>query len=175
MSDEKPKQKCPNCASEVSPGQLECQYCGTNVKTGETFEMKVKRAEVKGVHAEKYVRHIFAGVAVAFALAILGGFLTQKGTEEFVKKHPMKFRNYAIQMRELDRLIDAGQTVEAAAKGKSLREEIQKHADGLDEGPTLRRGKKYRHDPISKAKLMLLSLVRTVDNKLEMIERQPTR
>lgn len=135
--------------------------CGTNVKSGETFDMKIKRAQSKEGHSERYVRHIFLATFLGFGLVILAGFFTEKGAEEFIKQHPEQFREYAEQMAVLDTLIAKGETDKADKLGEEMIKSLEKDEQELKEGPS------YSHNPTSKAKKFMVNLRKVVQHKLE--------
>lgn len=161
MSTEQPKAECPSCNTEVAIGVVECPHCGTNIKSGETWEMKIKRSQIRGEHSEKYMRSVFVGIALAFALVILSGFFTEKGSDEYIRQHPDDFKRYVATMDSIDTLIAQGRKEEADRMGEALIKELEKREAGIQEG------KSYEHNPTTQSQKLLQNLRKKVQRKLE--------
>lgn len=115
--------KCPSCEKDVTLGDIECPHCGMNLKSGEAFETRVKKAKGKEKHPEHFGRGIYFGVVVAFSLVIFAGFMYQGLVEETIQQKRELFEYAVLKLQEIDDLVVAGkhewaQGNPAAAQGK---------------------------------------------------------
>ena len=56
--------QCPSCGKEVELGEIECKYCGVNLKSGEAYESKVKKGKSKDKHPEHFGAGILPDIEV---------------------------------------------------------------------------------------------------------------
>ncbi len=123
-------QRCPTCKTEVEKSQVECRVCGMNVKTGESFQDKVKRAKRAETHPEYFHRGILAMVLFGFVIFILAGFMYQRSREKILgreitvikrlRKTIVYFRKHIERLEELDGMVAARKYEDADKAAKTL-------------------------------------------------------
>lgn len=69
---------CPSCGKTVSTNDLKCEFCGVDLKSGESFQTQVGRQKSKARHAEHFADTVLVGVIMLFALLLTGGYLYQR-------------------------------------------------------------------------------------------------
>ncbi len=62
--------RCPNCNSQLAPGDLVCVQCGTNVETGRRLEMTVEHARAERESKEDPWRKLFLNELANWALLL---------------------------------------------------------------------------------------------------------
>lgn len=100
--------QCPSCGSEVELGDIECKNCGVNLKSGETYETRVKQAKGKATHPEQFAGRVYMGVTVAFALCAFAGLMYQRAVEKTIKDRPDLFKYPVLKLEEIDGLVAMG-------------------------------------------------------------------
>ncbi|MHC4593158.1 MAG: hypothetical protein ACYS8L_10770 [Planctomycetota bacterium] len=108
--------QCPSCGGLVELGDVECVHCGVNLRSGESYETRVRQARGKGLHPEHFAPGLYMGAAIAFALAVFAGWMYQRAVQKTIQDKPGFFRYPVLRIQELDDLVAAGHI--AAAKGK---------------------------------------------------------
>ncbi len=116
---------CPNCGTAVDVGDVVCPNCGVNLKSGESYEERVKKATGKLEHPEKPAGGLFVGLMVVLGIALFGGYMMQKRAEDILRATPEMF---VPRIRWIQRLQDemaGGDKEQARAAARSL-------IDGID-------------------------------------------
>ncbi|MHC4479447.1 MAG: zinc ribbon domain-containing protein [Planctomycetota bacterium] len=119
----KVEMQCPNCGGVVELGDIECVHCGVNLKSGETYETRIKQARGKGLHPEHFIGGIYTAVALGFGLVMFAGFMYQRSTEKVIRQKPGLFDYPVLKMQEIDDLVafarhDAARGDDAEARYK---------------------------------------------------------
>ena len=130
--------KCPNCGAKAAIDVILCPTCGTNIRTGETFDAKVKRARPRLLHPERFMKGVYLGVAVVFALVVLAGFVYQCQIEGALKLKPDEFRGYVSRLEMIDALAKRGEKQEARDVAEKLIKELRDKASKIriEDAPT---------------------------------------
>jgi hypothetical protein len=122
---------CPSCGSPVSPDDAECPRCGVNIKSGESYETRVRRARGKLRHTEGLVGGLYIALAFIVALSCIGGFSYQARMEHIISQRPDLFREPIQRLQQIDDLIAAGSPVEAREAALALAQELETTADQI--------------------------------------------
>ncbi len=131
--------QCPACGSKVLLGDIECKVCGVNLKSGESFEARAKKAKGKAVHPEHFAGRIYLGVVLAFGMFVFAGVMyqTQMVMKSF-KERPDLYQAPVLELQKIEDLITEGDNEQAAGNAKAAqedytaaRESAQKLIDGL--------------------------------------------
>lgn len=169
------KMQCPNCGGDVTVGTLLCPGCGVNIRTGETFDARVKRAKPKELHGERLQTGIYFGVTLAFAVVMVSGYLFQTRIEKVIRGNGEAFAQYVKELEEIDSLLAQGKKEPAAKKGEALIKALTDRARSIriEDAPTTRQ----LADPSLKSKGMrkaeknlLYNLAAKVKHRLPQLE-----
>jgi len=121
--------KCPSCGGDVQLGDVECPHCGVNLKSGESFETRVKKARGKARHPEHFGRGLYVSVILAFGLITFAGFMYQRLVEKTLVARWDTFQYAVLKMQEIedtvavaDRLRAQGHAGEAQKKYEEARQ-----------------------------------------------------
>ncbi len=125
--------QCPSCGKEVELGEIECKYCGVNLKSGEAYESKVKKGKSKDKHPEHFGAGILLGVAVAFALVTFSGYMYQKLVRETFVQKPDLFKYPVLRMRELGDMVRAGDVLLSQGELKRAKAKYEEARDATQE------------------------------------------
>jgi hypothetical protein len=117
----KVQMQCPNCGGEVELGDIECRHCGVNLKSGETYETRVKQAKGKARHPEHFAARIYFGVGVAFVLCVFAGMMYQRAVEKTFEQGPELFEYPVRKMEEIDGLLHAAGQAEGKGEAEVAR------------------------------------------------------
>jgi hypothetical protein len=110
--------ECPSCGSKVELGDITCKICGVNLKSGESFETRVRQARGKAVHPEHFTGRIYISVVMAFGLVVFSGLMYQIIVEKTITQVPELFRYPVEKLEEVRGLVARGDT--EAAQGHKL-------------------------------------------------------
>jgi len=105
--------ECPSCGSKVELGDITCKICGVNLKSGESFETRVRQARGKAVHPEHFTGRIYISVVMAFGLVVFSGLMYQIIVEKTITQVPELFRYPVEKLEEIRGLVARGDTEEA--------------------------------------------------------------
>jgi len=167
--------KCPSCGRVVHLGDIECPHCGVNLKSGETFETRVKRARGKAKHPEGLTGSIYIGVAIVFLLVSLAGYFYQSRMEDVIEEKPELFVERIERIQHIEDLDAAGQYAEAREEAAALAEELKQEAEKIkpeqayapdNSGPFSRKRRQWDKRG---AKRLLNNLRAKVERKLEQL------
>jgi len=122
---------CPNCNGVVALGEIICPHCGVNLKSGESFETQVKRAQGKAKHEEKYTGGLYVGITLAVALFIFAGYMYQRSMEKLLADKPELFKPHIEELQYVQDLVAAGDYATAHERGSALAQKLQEEADGI--------------------------------------------
>ncbi len=100
--------KCPACDKDVELGEVECPHCGVNLKSGESYEAKQKKAKGKDQHPEHFAGGIYAGVIVAFTLVVFAGYMYQSMVEKTITRAWDIFEYPVLKQQEVEDLVAIG-------------------------------------------------------------------
>ncbi len=116
--------QCPACGSKVQLGDIECKVCGVNLKSGESFETRAKKAKGKAVHPEHFAGRIYVGVVVAFGMFVFAGVMyqTQMVAKSF-KERPDLYQGPVQEIQKIEDLITEGNVEQAAGNVKAAQED----------------------------------------------------
>lgn len=159
--------KCPSCGRTVQLGDIECPHCGVNLKSGESFAARVKRARGKAKHPEGLTGGIYVGVAIVFLLLSLAGYFYQSRMESVIEEKPELFVHYIEDLQLIEDWEAAGKYADARKKAQELSEQL------LNEAARIK--PKQAYDPDAKkekwdkrgAKRLLNNLRAKVERKLD--------
>jgi hypothetical protein len=104
----------------VGLGDIQCPNCGINLKSGESYESRVKQAKGKMVHPEHFAAPIYVIALVAAAVFLFAGLKWQEACEAAMAQQPEWFDFAVTQMQTMDGLV---------AKGKQARREGDSEAE----------------------------------------------
>ena len=107
------KLQCPACHGEVNLGDVECPHCGVNLKSGESYEARVKQAKGKDTHPEHFGGRIIMAVAFALALALFAGFMWERAVRKVLADRPDLFRYPVQKLQEIDDMVVLGHQQQA--------------------------------------------------------------
>jgi hypothetical protein len=102
-----------------------------NLKSGETFETRVKRARGKEKHREGVSSGVYLGIVLAFAFIVLGGYIYQSRMERVMRQRPDLFVSRVEEMQQVEDLIATEQYGEARARLEELAEALERKADSI--------------------------------------------
>ncbi len=122
---------CPSCGSPVSPDDVECPRCGVNLKSGESYETRVRRARGKLRHTEGLVGGLYIALAFVLGLSCIGGYSYQARMERVIVQRPDLFREPIRRLQEIDDLIAVGRSAEARETALALARELDTTADQI--------------------------------------------
>lgn len=104
--------QCPSCGGQVELGDIECSQCGVNLKSGESYETRVKQAKGKAIHPEHFTGRIYVGLVFVFGLCVFAGYMYQRVVEATItetSKEGLNLFQYPVwKMQEIDDLVAAG-------------------------------------------------------------------
>jgi uncharacterized membrane protein YvbJ len=131
--------QCPACGSKVQLDDIECKICGINLKSGESFEVKAKKARGKAVHPEHFSGRIYVGVVVAFGMVVFAGLMYQtQVVEKSLAERPDLYQGAVEEFQGIEDLLArggqeaaSGDAKAAAEDYRNARERTQKLRDGL--------------------------------------------
>ena len=123
--------KCPTCGEPVEMGELTCRQCGTNLKSGESFDTQRKRAKSKEKHPEHYSTGIFFGVTVALSLIFFAGYRYQVSAENLFMEKPDVLVPPVLQLQEIDDLVNEGDYDKASKEANDLIDSLDKQAESI--------------------------------------------
>ena len=89
-------------------GDVACPHCGVNLKSGESYEARVKKTKGKEVHPEHFGGRITAIVAVALGITIFAGFMWQRTVDKVFAVQGEIFRYPVQKLQEIDDQIARG-------------------------------------------------------------------
>jgi uncharacterized membrane protein YvbJ len=122
----KPQLQCPACGSKVELGDIECKVCGVNLKSGESFEARAKKAKGKAVHPEHFTGRIYVGVAVAFGMVVFAGLMYQtKVVEKSFAERPDLYQYPVQQLQEVQDLVTVARQEAASGNAKAAAEDYR--------------------------------------------------
>jgi hypothetical protein len=110
--------ECPSCGSKVELGDITCKVCGVNLKSGESFETRVRQARGTAVHPEHFTGRIYISVVMAFGLVVFSGLMYQIIVEKTISQVPELFRYPVEKLEEIRGLVARADT--EAAEGHKL-------------------------------------------------------
>jgi hypothetical protein len=93
----------------VNVGDIVCQHCGTNLKSGESFESRVKRQKSKARHAEQFADTMLVGGAFVFGLVLLTCFIIQSRAINVMEEDPRGLRPVVLGIELVDQLTAIAQ------------------------------------------------------------------
>ncbi|MFP4027069.1 MAG: hypothetical protein ACLFWL_04705 [Candidatus Brocadiia bacterium] len=125
---------CPSCGQEVDPEEGVCPNCGVNVRSGETFKTRMKRARGRKTEHTEIMRNLGFAIVLAFGLIILAGFMYHRRVLKVMSKRQNRrmFSYYTRKMDWLRGLVKAGKVAQARREGKALVKELQQDADAIE-------------------------------------------
>ncbi len=100
--------KCPGCDKDVELGEVECPHCGVNLKSGESYETKQKKARGKDQHPEHFAGGVYAGVIIALTLALFAGYMYQSMVEKTITRAWDIFKYPVEKLQEIEDLVTMG-------------------------------------------------------------------
>ncbi len=115
---------CPNCSEPVGVGDVICPNCGVNLKSGESYEARIKKATGKLSHSEEMATGLFVGAMVVIALALFGGYLMQRRAVKVMRKKPDMFVPTIRWMQRLQDEMAAGNEERAKELARGLIDNI---------------------------------------------------
>ena len=77
MAEEETRQ-CSSCGTPVPASENECSYCGLNLDTGESYEVRVKKAKQDRNHQVAPLSTVLMLPVIAFAIAVFAGWMYQR-------------------------------------------------------------------------------------------------
>ncbi len=125
--------KCPSCGKDVELGDIECKHCGVNLKSGEAFESRVKKAKGKDKHPEHFGGGLLLGVTLGFAAFVFSGYMYQGAVEKTFAQKPDLFKYPVQRMREIGDMILAGDALGAKGESKLARAKYEEARDATTE------------------------------------------
>lgn len=126
-----PQLKCPSCNGPVDLGEIECPHCGVNLKSGESYEARVKRARGKLKHSEGLSGGLYLGVGLAFLLCTVGGYMYQTKMEAAIKERPHFFVGPIEDFQKVEDLVAGGLHDLARDRAKELVEKLEAEAESI--------------------------------------------
>ena len=115
--------QCPACGSRIQLGDIECKVCGVNLKSGESFAARAKKAKGKAVHPEHFAGRLYFGVVIAFGLFVFAGLMYQtQMVERSFKERPDLYQGPVQQIQQIQDLITEGDQEQAAGNAKAAQE-----------------------------------------------------
>jgi len=179
MGEEKDEaqMECPNCNVSVAIGTETCPECGTNLRTGETYEARVKRAKSEELHPEHFVGHVAFGITILFVLIVMGGFLYQRRVERVMRDREEDFDYFLRGVDEVEALLAQGKGSEARIKADQLIKELEE-ADAIiviEDAPTTHQAADpYRRPKAERRaeKAQLKNLIKKLRYKLDHYKAQ---
>lgn len=96
---------CPSCGELVEIGATTCPHCGVNVKSGESFEGRVKRARGKARHPEHFAGTVLVSCTVLLGVTLFGGYMYQKRIHKLMVVNPEGLSGYVTGLKILDEMI----------------------------------------------------------------------
>lgn len=129
------KLQCPSCHADVKLGDIECPRCGVNLKSGESYETRVKQAKGKNLHPEHFGGRI--GLAVGFGLAVVlfAGYMWESSVRKLFGERPELFRPALEELQAIDDMIVRVQAQRAAgetAAADKAKADAARRADALE-------------------------------------------
>jgi hypothetical protein len=127
------KLQCPSCHGEVTLGDVECPHCGVNLKSGESYEERVKQAKGKDVHPEHFGGRISAAVAFALTLVLFAGFMWERAVRNVFADKYDTF-SYAVgKLQEIDDMIARAHRQEALGEAPAAQKTFADAARATNE------------------------------------------
>jgi len=116
--------QCPACGSKVQLGDIECKICGVNLKSGESFEARAKKAKGKAVHPEHFSGRIYVGVVVAFGMVVFAGLMYQTKVVEKSFAERMDLYQYPVQqLQDIQDLVTVARQEAVSGNSKAAAED----------------------------------------------------
>lgn len=155
---------CPNCGEPVGLGDVTCSNCGVNLRSGETYDSRVKRARGRGEHKKTYTGGLYMGVVGAFLLFVFAGYMYHRSMNKVISQVPQFFRGPVQELHEIRGMVHAGQTQEARQRLDALIQELDQKASSIKiesftgaeqiSNPGMRRAKKTEWSKRSAKRLL---------------------
>jgi hypothetical protein len=98
--------ECPSCGELVDVGAVICNHCGTNLKSGETFESRVRRQKSKARHPEQFADTLLVGGAFVVGLILLTSFIVQNRAVGILKADPPGLRPVVLGIELVEQLTE---------------------------------------------------------------------
>jgi len=178
---QRPKLQCPSCGGPVRVGDIECKHCGVNLKSGESYEARVKRTRGKLKHHEGLTGGLYIALGLAFVLLTLGGFLYQRRMHKVMRQQPQMFVPGVRELARLDRLAARGEHAVAQQQARDLAQALRDQAESIElEDLYAPREKDQWGHPVPKrterkwdkrgGKALLLNLAAKAESKAEIFQ-----
>jgi predicted PilT family ATPase len=101
------------------------------MRSGESFQSRVKRAKGKRHQADNVGRTVGFGLTIVFALVILAGFLYQQRATKVIRDSEREYTDYAARLQRLELLVEEGEYQQARGMGERLIEELNQKAESI--------------------------------------------
>jgi len=124
--------QCPSCGGAVELGQVTCPHCGVNLRSGESFTKRVKRARGRRVNPERTVPGLYVGAVLAFGLLVFSGFMFQRKMETTISKRPELFAEPIATLQWVEDLVAVGDYATAREEMASLIKALEEQRMSLD-------------------------------------------
>jgi len=151
-----------------------CPHCGLNIRSGESYDAKVRRVKARDIRVERLGAPLLLGLAFMLGLIMLGGYLYQKRAETVIREKQAEFGNYIWRLETIDSLAAAGRIEEAREAAEKLARELKARQAQIkiEAAPTSvqRRDPRRRPKPIRAAEKSLLgNLAKKAEFKVRVL------
>ena len=154
MAEEETRQ-CSSCGTDVPVSENECPYCGLNLDTGESFQMRVRKSKQDREHQAVPLSSVLMLPIIAFALAVFAGYMYQRQAESTLQKSRDLVQPYVEKLRKVDVLTRFGQVEKARELCQQVVENTKSEAESLGGGRT---ASEDEQEHIQAQKSLLLSI-----------------
>lgn len=162
---EEDTRQCSGCGSPVPISENECSYCGLNLDTGESFEVRVKKAKQDMDHEAAPLNTVLMLPVIAFALAVFAGYMYQRQAESALQENKSVAQEYLKRLKKVDILVQFGDVSEARKLCKKVVEDIKNEATKKKETSS------DEEEGGSGRKSVLLSIQAKAEHKLQKLSK----
>ena len=164
MGDDEAQRRCSDCGTKVPVKETECPYCGLNLDTGQSFEVKVKQAKPNRSHQATPLSTLLVMPVIAFALIVFAGYMYQRRAESIMDNNKSAVEPILTKLEKADNLARFGKKAEAKKMCEQAIEDIK---DAASDDGSSRSSNEDDEGAAERKKGLLMSLQAKAERKMQ--------